>query len=215
MSQEIKERPILFNGQMVRAILEGRKTQTRRVIKPQFRTKWGHGVRIGHDSFSIHVDIPDANGGWKWIDCPFGKAGNRLWVRETHWFRSTDGIVTYADGSFRTHPSAIIGSKYIHADDVDNWPKMAKSFGFKSVPSIHMPRWASRIALEITGVRVERLQDISIDDATAEGITLAECKRKNQGAVSCYRDLWQSINGFGSWDANPWVWVVEYKRVNQ
>ena len=201
----VKERPILFNGEMVRAILDGRKTQTRRVLKEQ-----PEGDLLG---FLVG-------------NCPFGEVGSKLWVRETFWHRKEDGISTYADGSMRTHPSAIIGSKYVDEQDVSNWPSIASSFGYKTVPSIHMPRWASRITLEITGMRVERLNDISAEDAKAEGledrdwmgpseITLPCGKTVHGQSVECFKALWESINGPGSWALNPWVWVVEFRRIDQ
>jgi hypothetical protein len=217
-----KERPILMNGEMVRAVLSGRKSQTRRIVTDK------HFKRLGLERDGDYIyttEGPQWDGTFEGVApwSPFGSAGDRLYVRESHWFRLTDGITTYADGSFRTHPSAIIGSKYIHADDVDNWPKMAKSFGFKSVPSIHMPRWASRITLEITGVRVERLQDISEADAIAEGIAkhgdqwidypAGKSAAGWNDPRKSFTSLWQSINGGDSWNANPWVWVVEFRKL--
>jgi hypothetical protein len=228
----IKERPILFSAPMVRAILDGRKSQTRRAIKPQPRSTFlgpqvfqpvvsnQSGLALpGPEQFGIF----DTWGEWS-TKCPYGQPGDQLWVRETTWYRKTDGITTYADGSMRTHPSAIVGNFYAQADDFENWPKIAKSFGFKSVPSIHMPRWASRITLEVTGVRVERLNDISREDSIAEGIEPSGGERNSwkdyieqaQGLVNpinSFCSLWRMINGPGSWTANPWVWVVEFKRV--
>lgn len=182
----MKERPILFSGPMVRAILSGAKTQMRRIVKPQ-------------------PDVP----GCDIRDSPYHK-GMRLWVREAWNFLGTDmmrhgrthstqdGVVKYlADGERRT-----INTKW---RNVEVW--MARKP--QSRPSIHMPRWASRITLEITGVRVERLQAISEADAAAEG-----CDGK--GPLSYhYAQLWESINGPGSWEANPWVWVVEFRRIGQ
>jgi hypothetical protein len=174
----MKERPILFSGPMVRAILDGRKTQTRRVVK------------LRNDSCGDPIMPNDPR-----MPCPFGGPGDRLWVKETHG-PSAGGMVYRADGG------------------------TACPDGGKWRPSIFMPRWASRITLEVTGVRVERLQDISQADAMAEGVTqgvyrgltgsiVATCEDQ---VVEGYRELWQSINGPGSWDANPWVWVVEFKR---
>lgn len=213
----MKERPVLFSGPMVKAILDGRKTQTRRVIKA--RSKFDDIA----DAIAIH---PDGSGkGWiAWLGakahspedtarlypgedgfkCPYGQPGDRLWVRESFWdCGSKDGI-------------------YYHADS-----NLKPDWGFKLRPSIHMPRWASRITLEVTKVRVERLQDIRDtgpkNDCTAEGIfhcgmpvPLYE-EWYYEGWTSSeklmYKKLWESINGPGSWDANPWVWVVEFRRI--
>lgn len=160
---------------MVRAILDGRKTQTRRAIK---------GLIQEGAVFSPRTMIEEP-GKWLYNDrvfpCPYGKPGDQLWVRET--FATSEDNPCIADA----------GCVY-RATDPD-WKVME---GFRWKPSIFMPRWASRITLEITDVRVERLNDITLDDAMAEGITFAKCKQTNQGAVSCFRDLWESINGPGS-----------------
>lgn len=208
----IKERPILFSGAMVRAILEGRKTVTRRVVKPQPANDWrftgGYGrITSKHphkDKFGVfirrgeHTDFTEVD----IIPCPYGQPGDHLWVRET---------------CFINGPSK--GSEVIYkADPLPNWEGEETDIRWR--PSIHMPRWASRIQLEITSVRVERLQDISEEQAKAEGATceLAEIDSVRLGAASTYRAgfqrLWQSINGPESWDANPWVWVVEFRRIN-
>ena len=182
----MKERPILFSGSMVRAILEGRKTQTRRVI------------RFQPDEDGLAFDL--IKRGWfdtsgREYKCPYGQPGDRLWVRET--FHAYENRVIYRAtipyGNFDCH--------------------------FKPwTPAIYMPRWASRITLEVTRVRVERLQGISEGDSQREG-----CERpilQDMGPdlhpyTGYYRDafknLWQSINGPGSWEANPFVWVVEFK----
>lgn len=192
---EMTEHPILFNGPMVLAILEGRKTQTRRVIKPQPELSDNAGF-IQHDKKGIKW----AHG--KGIDyagtvrnfahkCPYGQPGDRLWVRETFCFLINNGT-----GERKT---------FYRSDGILNNPPQ----GWK--PSIFMPRWASRITLEITSIRVERLQDISGPDCWAEGIT-RDCEK--YGSVThTYQDLWESINGPGSWDDNPWVWGIEFKRV--
>lgn len=201
----MKERPILFSGQMVRAILEGRKTQTRRVAK------------IGDGSHVEDEDIPAAyedgsRDPWimdfqtkhypQWVKrhCPYGKPGDRLWVRET--WADTGWPLTGPAIAYRADPD--------HADhDMPRWR-----------PSIHMPRWASRITLEVVSVRVERLQEISEEDAKAEGINNAGeqwecycCGGTKSTARGSFETLWESINGPESWDANPWVWVVEFKRI--
>lgn len=210
----MKERPILFSAPMVRAILDGSKTQTRRVVKPQPSS----GDHFGFDD-KQRLKIPTWDGVWL-LSCPYGEPGDRLWVREAFDFLPTGGptepqaceIVYWATGSheLRTAPSDYNPMIYGHA---------------KVRPSIHMPRWASRISLEVTGVRVERLQDISEADSIAEGCTqnhngyfwagphAVSGLKQMATAKQAYRDLWESINGPESWDANSWVWVVEFKRL--
>lgn len=193
----MKERPILFSGEMVRAILEGRKTQTRRILKPNsdspFQTK-----------------------------CPYGQPGDRLWVRET-WAVRPDYD--------RLPPSQCGDEGMWWRASLSLCPDGYEACHGKWRPSIHMPRWASRITLEITSVRVERLQDISEEDAVKEGIEPVYFEKNfdkkaikaykhyfdssyaGADAIGSFRSLWQSINGAESWDANPWVWVIEFKRV--
>lgn len=184
----MKERPILFSGAMVRAILDGKKTQTRRIFKGTTEHKGEYN--------------PDYLERWKgdkgWADiCPYGRIGDHLWVRETWSDHEVGEPVLY-------RASVPID------DDVDR--------DFKWRPSIFMPRWASRITLEIVNVRVERLQEISGSDAKAEGITMPlsqRCEFQSEYAayISAYRDLWDSINGKGAWGLNPWVWAIEFERV--
>lgn len=180
---------------MVRAILDGSKTQTRRVAK-EF-----DGLR---DLDKILARFPDQNG------CRYGKAGDRLWVRET--FADLQGT-----GIEHRQPPDYILLRYAYAADTrpgSAADEARKDYGIRWTPSIHMPRAASRISLEVTGVRVERLQAISEADARTEG---AEGDSHPGTFVGTCRGnfarLWESINGAGSWDANPWVWVVEFKRV--
>jgi hypothetical protein len=169
----MSERPILFNAPMVRAILNGSKTQTRRVAIPK-------------RSIEPMTD-----------ECPYGQRGDRLWVREA-WTVNLTGDPKH--GGPGTVP--IYRAEHPHA--ADRWR-----------PSIHMPRWASRITLEITAVRVERLRNISEADARAEGVTRPVPMLDDDPStyVDAFGDLWASINGPGSWDANPWVWVIEFRRV--
>lgn len=181
----MKERPILFSGPMVRAILEGRKTQTRRVVKFEF-------VKT--------IPVPENSAfreGTEWkSECPFGQPGDRLWVRET-WAPHAD-----------MPPSAI----YRCDRGGDYQDTVTPNFRWR--PSIHMPRWASRLTLEITAVRVERLQDISEEDVWEEGCTKPSGYFGCPGqAQSIFRSLWGAVYGHESWDANPWVWVVEFKRM--
>lgn len=202
----MKERPILFSAPMVRALLDGSKTQTRRVVKAK------------HLPWLEHIVPNFLDGKWNQRPLPYGQTGDRLWVRER--FRSLDcGEVDYfADGPQIWERM----QDHIALPDADKWK-----------PSIHMPRWASRITLEITSVRVERLQDISKADAIAEGIErltygglttyrnysitddLAEVSPMLESPIESYRTLWESITGPSSWDANPFVWVIEFKRVEQ
>ena len=223
MATAVKSKPILFSGPMVKAILDGRKTMTRRIVKPQpdescwfpadARLAWSNGVQV-----------EQVNGKQLVVKrCHYGQAGDRLWVREQHWFRKDDGITAYFDGSIRTHITAGFPNHYCPATKPppDDWPNNHKELGFRSVPSIHMPRWASRITLEITGVRVERLQEISNADAEAEGVRATEWAAKplplREQSLSvvklAFSHLWESINGKGSWEANPWVWAIAFRRL--
>lgn len=199
----MKERPILFSGSMVRAILDGRKTQTRRVAT-KTPLQW-----LNSASFTpAYVALPD-NG-----LSPYGYADDRLWVRET-WAQPTtlDPGPTF----YRADYPACVPRGF------ENVPP-ASEITWK--PSIHMPRAASRITLEVTGVLVERLQSISEADARAEGAYLldvpgggykfARGEQEYDTAVEAYRELWDGLNaarGFG-WDTNPWVWVIEFKRAS-
>ena len=179
---------------MVRAVLDGSKTQTRRVVKPQ--PSWNendpdleHVLTCGRTQRQLLMEQLFAR-------CPYGVPGDRLWVRETF-------ALTGDNASPIVHPTH--GGAAWRATD------HAKAFKWK--PSIHMPRWASRITLEIVSVRVERLQDISEEDARAEGVTLRGTTRYESECRNEYRALWESINGPGSWESNPYVWVVEFKRI--
>lgn len=202
----MKERPIIFSGPMVRAILAGRKTQTRRIVKPQPNSMGASGWHWN---------------GWRWQDhpgttlrgpdeeCPYGQPGDRLWVRETH--------AIYGD-----REQHVIHYRATHQSEGSGWK-----------PSIHMPRWASRITLEIASVRAERLQEISEEDAKSEGARrfdelpsvhpFGQDARWSMGSPSstdqcltnarfAFANLWESVNGPSSWDANPWVWVIEFNR---
>ena len=216
----MRERGMIFNAEMVRAVLDGRKTQTRRIMKVQPEHA-GFGVRYITESINKRDTgkyfWSESNGTGihsrsKPFCCPFGAVGDRLWVRET-WARYNISQYSH-DMAYR-------------ATTPDDWPKEGRWR-----PSIHMPRWASRITLEITGVRVEQLQDINEADAVAEGIELLPPDadlpplyheyfplgnknglRCNPSAAASFAGLWQSIYGEESWQANPWVWVIEFKRI--
>jgi len=219
----MKERPVLFSATMVRAILDGRKTQTRRIIKPQpYIDEMGNfcwnGENFGQDFNgpciqAIASPIPSSK--TKRVRCPYGKPGDRLWVRETHWMDKRDILcaVMDLDGfAVDAHPAG--RNKF-----VKDFDSLKNNKFWKKRPSIHMPRIASRILLEITGVRVERLQDISECDAKAEGSYVCDYfgrrlldQSSNQGCYKWgYRSIWESLNGTGSWDLNPFVWVIEFK----
>lgn len=209
----MRERPILFSSPMVRALLAGTKTQTRRALSPQPPdtthqvSTWHHPDARPHfyawtDNGEGCAEIADD----AWCKpCPYGQPGDRLWVRET--WRVCGG----REYEYQQDRSQVM---YRATHQEDGFPLTWESYVWR--PSIFMPRWASRITLEVTGVRVERLQDISIADAMAEGVV--ETNANLRGLEPCmewryaYEDLWRQINGPDSWDANPWVWVIEFRR---
>ncbi len=212
----MKERPILFSSAMVRAILDGSKIQTRRVVK----MKPHHQIEQRDDGSPwpwMYDSERDAD--W-WMPCPHGQPGDQLWLREAYRFLAVHDHV----------PPREISGGPVWYEAQDEVPFHPSEFG-KLRPGMFMPRWASRITLEVTGVRVDRLQDISEADALAEGIHGAT-EWDDEGPThgyhwdhqsptdyvfpsrcGAYRALWESINGPGSWDTNPWVWVVEFRRI--
>lgn len=192
---------MIFNGEMVRAILDGRKTQTRRIMKNQ----------PAGDYPDTPALIRNVDGGFQWyghygessiFNCPFGAVGDRIWVRET-W---ADAGASAPDLKlYRANYPEHVPTHYENVPPADE---------IRWTPSIHMPRWASRLTLEITGVRVERLRDLNEEDAKSEGIT-PPCGGVLPGweyRIN-FRDLWMSIYGADNWEANPWVWVIEFKVV--
>lgn len=235
----MKERPIIFSGPMVRAILDGRKAQTRRIVKPQ------PPARQNEAQFPCIEKHEPLNGVRFWqyagdgtnsseaIRCPYGAPGDRLWVRES-WrtARSLDHV----------RPSNLVAGAPVEYM-ADRWnPGFGMCDKGKGRPSIFLPRWASRLTLEITGARVERLNEISEEDAYNEGIEVEPLDmsisaknylRKdawfnNWGVESVpdfqyepsetlfrksYETLWESINGPGSWAANPWIWCVSFRKL--
>jgi hypothetical protein len=202
----MKERPILFQGDMVRGVLEGQKTETRRVIKPQpYESEYEPGLFSWMKKKGI-----SSTGSIEMIKacCPYGQIGDRLWVRETFAEVGTcdPGFLIYK----ATYPSDLPAN-------VENIPDDIHEAGYKWKPSIFMPRTASRITLEITEISVERVQDITEEGALAEGVKIESGLEKgiNNLAVARFADLWDSINkkrGFG-WKSNPRVWVVKFKVV--
>jgi hypothetical protein len=204
----MKETGILFNAAMVRAILDGRKTMTRRVINPQ--PDYNGLTHAWHPTKDCTIITPAdwsvSPGMAKY--CPYGQPGDRMWVREAH------ALVDARCWS---------GLPCVREPDGHRWAYYREGFDRAAPrwrPSIHMPRWASRITLEITGVRVERLQEITEKDARAEGVYpivrpgLNGCEERYYYAA--FRELWESINakrGYG-WAVNPWCWVVEFRRID-
>lgn len=231
----MKERPILFSADMVRAIFDGRKTQTRRIVKPQPEndTCFTWFRPDGFDPGSCAEEGLWTDSPKRFLQkCPYGRPGDRLWVRET-WQPHVEGDDEYgvryrADQSFRmANDDSELHNNVVSCGidpSVDRWR-----------PAIHMFRWASRITLEVTDVRVEQLQDISRDDAFAEGVDavnpyeitpdlppgMCACFRDYQDAgnwfaaspQASFQSLWKHINGDDSWKANPWVWVVSFSRI--
>ena len=197
----MKEKPILFSGPMIRAILDGRKTVTRRIVKAR-DIEW----------MDVHQGLREPGNAER---CPYGQpgavvdsghriGGDRLYVRET-WAAP--------------HAYDHLPPRLIPKDARIHYAATEDRGGLLWRPSIHMPRWASRITLEITSVRVERLQEIDIADAQAEGVSdtgafILDGEGNEQGGpIAEYAVLWEQINGPGSWDANPWVWCISFSRV--
>lgn len=214
----MRERPILFSAPMVRAILEGRKTQTRRVVK---LPKWAGANCIEVNERDMPLVVAEATGCLAEMPFPYGQPGDRLWVREAFADLLNTGI------EHRPTPESPI-QRFAYAADTppgSYGDECRKDYGIKWQPSIHMPRWASRILLEVTAIRVERLQDISEADAQAEGAYAdAACNgmfttdgntytTKQDGAAGAYAELWERLHGDDAWAANPWVWVVEFKKL--
>ena len=238
----MKERPILMSAPMVRALLAGTKTQTRRVLRNQPRSvalvpSGNHlfDYREGYEDYERVVPVDKAV-----TLCPYGRPGNRLWVRETWGYRcsastATAGqymhtVVYRADDARHNYgpmPMDDVGlPRWRERKEGEAWPEWddyMTAYWRQWRPSIFMPRWACRITLEITEVRVQRLQDISEEDAKAEGIgefiggwaclTDDDPQIAGDTPQDGYRHLWERINGAGSWGTNPWVWCLSFKRI--
>ncbi|POW57008.1 hypothetical protein C3408_11915 [Candidatus Pantoea alvi] len=227
----MRERGMIFNADMVRAVLNGSKTQTRRILTPH-QLKMIEAAAHAGECYPLESGHQHANSQSYYREwCPFGLPGDRLWVRET--------FATLEPGSYEpVKPCDGYAQvvRYAASDRLANSDRDVRGFNWR--PSIHLPRWASRITLEITGVRVERLNSINEHDAIAEG--LAEISKDGRAykygipdrdgypgtddfgwpwheweryPISAYSKLWRSIYGEESWQANPWVWVIEFKRV--
>jgi hypothetical protein len=232
----VTERPIIFSAPMVRAILDGRKTQTRRVAKVPDCTPGPlrHQAKHAGPYFDSYCGEPKTDKNprgmsdrWCWwsaddrpdqlseIRCPYGSPGDRLWVREA-WAGEPvgDDARIFYRASCPNDEADIADGDAIARVRIGRWR-----------PSIHMPRWASRIDLEITAVRVERLHAITEEDARAEGVDTSVVDPSPRGcpggvlpkhyanARDCFADLWRTINGAASWDADPWVWAITFRRV--
>lgn len=243
----MKARPILFSGDMVRALLDGRKTQTRRALKIQPSNGWEFGTasneeiilgaitsshpKKGRFGAFIRREIWEGAGKFQHdvIACPCGRPGDLLWVRET--------FISGFEFDDNGMPTEQERTWYRANGDLDFWYDGGSDFPKENIPwrpSIHMPRWASRLTLRITNVRVERLQDMegqhpNESDAIAEGVNAIhhgdgdyyysafrqEPHPENWcDPTDAFRELWESINGPESWTANPWVWVIEFEVIH-
>lgn len=232
ITTEPRERPILMSGPMVQAILDGRKTQTRRVVKPPCGTDWYDELGGKEKGFIAETDGP----GW-WhieeIECPYGVVGGRLWVRESFAYHAKElasggrskRIAYMADGQcvgcggdgnggwMQIHHGWVTGI----ADLEQRGQWVGRSLYGPFRPSIHMPRWACRLVIEITDVRVERLQVITPEDCFAEGLSDPDGKIgwSPSSAPADFAATWDVLNakrGF-SWQSNPWVWAISFRRL--
>lgn len=222
-----KARPILFSAPMVRALLDGRKTQTRRIAKHPLLDDVPNPLDVVHENLRHAAPYLDSYCGgaktsenprgmtewWCWwtrddrpchqFKCPYGKPGDLLWARET-W-----QALSFGDYQPTKHHVADV--RFAATDALGSTDKDVRGYSWR--PAIHMPRWASRITLELTGVKIERLNDISKQDVIAEGITErdgAPIEDAVCGWHEPYAALWEKLNGPGSWEDNPWVWALEF-----
>ncbi|AOP43694.1 morphogenetic protein [Edwardsiella piscicida] len=210
----MKDLPIIFNDEMVRAILSGTKTMTRRPVKDRCLELFEVAASVGECHSLQFCDIADERSQPYYREfCPFGAVGDRLWVREAYQGPLFDyeQMEAYLEDNSKFEKQEYCeyradgGSRPEYYDGDDNL-----RHGWR--PSIHMPRWASRITLEITDVRVERLQDITEGDARSEGVTLSNPRILSHRDE--FRQLWGDIYGCDGWRSNPWVWVIAFKRVD-
>lgn len=245
---ETRERPIIFTGESVRSIIAGTKTQTRRICKHRHGIRFvgGKGQENNPSCWGYFFDGPSHHGwavlarglneqhdnGCVSIPCPYGEAGDRLWVREGFWIadyyswgtcpsgdelrapplaqRKGTPVCYVADSDppntpNRTYPNGLTGGAFAAPNPYAIWRKY---------PSLHMPRWASRLTLEVVSVRVERLRDISEDDAKAEGITRLAGDGWSHPYILAFRSSWDRINSKRApWTSNPWVWVMTFRKI--
>ena len=200
----MEERPMIFNAKMVNAILSGRKTQTRRPLKKQYANVIGDVLhRDVWYGCELNVYSPENE-----IYCPFGKVGDILWVKETFWedrgniLYDCDQTMKWANGEIEPHK--------------DKWSdQVLRVEGWKKRPSIHMAKLQSRIRLEITDIRVQRVQDITEEEAKAEGVKPDRFLGEGQIGMTSYREgfagIWTDI--YGTWDSNVWCWVIGFRRL--
>lgn len=228
----MKERPIIFSGDMIRAILDGRKTQTRRTTGlgkiNKVPNDWARSLKLNDGTWSFwypgeveekwvkNVAYPEGNG----LKCPYGQKGSRLWVRETFCFIQ-DRHLRFSVGHKLLSNERIIYKATDHDESDPDAERCKAELGYKWKPSIHMPRWASRITLEVVDVRVERLQKMTFRDWVAdfcpsyvdqERALETFVGRENQ--IQMAKKFWDTLDakrGFG-WDTNPWVWVIEFRQ---
>lgn len=201
------ERGMIFNGEMTRAILDGRKTQTRRPVKFPVHDK-NLGCELAGNELAGELSAGN------YLNSAFGRPGDCIWVRET-WQAIYDSVDEFGHVEERTYAPSIPKENdnywhIVYAEYFGNESREDRGFPWR--PAIHMPRWASRILLEITDVRVERLKSISDGDAIREGCSTTDMK-SGDCVADVFARLWASIYGSDSWNANPWVWVIEFKRV--
>lgn len=228
------EYPAIFHRTMVPPIMAGLKLKTRRVIKQQPNAVHGgtepYWYVGGYRAWPYRKPMTALHQGGTVLRCPYGKAGDRLWVREACRAEELEGGLDVV--RYRATPDEWVPIEGTR-ESVDQWLNMRDYRGKKSawVPPIHMPRWACRIVLEVTGIAVERLQDITEEDAIAEGVERDGTFTMTDGSVadtykdyslpntSCinardsFKSLWCSLHGRAGWDENPWVWVVSFKRM--
>jgi hypothetical protein len=222
---QVRERPLLFKAPMVRALLAGKKTQTRRLVEdaPGWASEARYTAFTPKGSVSFRGVHPTAGYGESFVRCRYGVPGDLLWVKETWRPTHGHGHGSCECSSVRVSYAADGGWKEFAPEVVDvDWKVPKAALRGKNVTPLFMPRWASRITLEVIDVRVERLRGISEEDARREGVTSdLQCELGNPGGLDWwpslragFEALWRSINGPESWDENPWVWVVSFRRVH-
>jgi hypothetical protein len=238
----MKERPILFSGEMMRAILDGRKGQTRRIIKPQPPPKTAaYSWLVSTDKKRDGCFVPRrAEGDDSWtaeqltaaecgppVRCPYGVPGDALWCREAIWlahYECDDGEGGLDEHGLYVAPSTVWapcdsltsdGEPNVYYVATDDEPEDTDSCIWRKRPSIHMPRWASRVTLEVTEVRAERLQSITVEDIIREGFGRDDPRTSDVTLRSRFAAAWEAMHGVGSWNKNDWLWVVSFEVVSQ